>query len=118
MLIYVCINVGAFHPEFIPTFIISSSVHMFIHFCLLHSLSALETYYVPKDGSLASYRLYINMLPNYDHPEAFGQHPNADIACQIIETNNMFGTLLSLQPQESKQEGGSKDDKVKAQEFL
>ena len=26
------------------------------------------------------------MLPNVDHPEAFGQHPNADIASQIIET--------------------------------
>lgn len=26
------------------------------------------------------------MLPNIDHPEAFGQHPNADIASQIIET--------------------------------
>ena len=26
------------------------------------------------------------MLPNIDHPETFGQHPNADIASQIIET--------------------------------
>ena len=26
------------------------------------------------------------MLPNVDHPETFGQHPNADIASQIIET--------------------------------
>ena len=29
---------------------------------------------------------FISMLPNVDHPEAFGQHPNADIASQIIET--------------------------------
>ena len=29
---------------------------------------------------------YISMLPNVDHPETFGQHPNADIASQIIET--------------------------------
>ena len=28
------------------------------------------------------------MLPNVDHPEAFGQHPNADIASQIIETRS------------------------------
>ncbi|CAB3995859.1 dynein heavy chain 2, axonemal-like [Paramuricea clavata] len=62
-------------------------------------LSTLPTYYIPKDGTLQSYREYISMLPNIDHPEAFGQHPNADIASQIIETKNLFDTLLSLQPQ-------------------
>ena len=30
------------------------------------------------------------MLPNIDHPEAFGQHPNADIASQIIETRFVY----------------------------
>ena len=30
------------------------------------------------------------MLPNIDHPEAFGQHPNADIASQIIETRLVY----------------------------
>lgn len=30
------------------------------------------------------------MLPNVDHPEAFGQHPNADIASQIIETRSLY----------------------------
>ncbi|MGH0188508.1 UNVERIFIED_CONTAM: hypothetical protein FKN15_030141 [Acipenser sinensis] len=39
------------------------------------------------------------MLPNMDHPEAFGQHPNADIASQIREARTLFETLLSLQPQ-------------------
>lgn len=37
------------------------------------------------------------MLPGMDHPEAFGQHPNADITSQIQETRRMFDTLLSLQ---------------------
>ena len=37
------------------------------------------------------------MLPVMDHPEAFGQHPNADITSQIQETRRMFETLLSLQ---------------------
>ena len=53
------------------------------------------------------------MLPNIDHPEAFGQHPNADITSQIQETRMMFDTLLSLQPQVSAASGGeSREDKV------
>ena len=64
-------------------------------------MSSLPTYYVPKDGSLQSYREFVNMMPNTDHPEAFGQHPNGDIASQIKETRMLFDTLLSLQPQVS-----------------
>lgn len=59
----------------------------------------LPTYYVPRDGNLQSYREFVNMMPNTDHPEAFGQHPNGDIASQIKETRLLFDTLLSLQPQ-------------------
>lgn len=39
---------------------------------------------------------YISMLPNVDHPEAFGQHPNADIASQIIETRWQIWTIPYL----------------------
>ena len=41
-----------------------------------------------------------------DHPEAFGQHPNADIASQITETRTLLETLLSLQPQVSASGSG------------
>ncbi len=62
-------------------------------------LSSLPTYYIPKDGSLQSYRDYINQLPNVDHPEAFGQHTNADIASQIKETRwEIRCKLAMLQP--------------------
>lgn len=46
---------------------------------------------------MSAYKEYISMLPGMDHPEAFGQHPNADITSQIQETRMMFETLLSLQ---------------------
>ncbi|KAG5317386.1 DYH2 protein, partial [Pseudoatta argentina] len=64
-----------------------------------YRLSSLPTYYVPRDGSLESYRDFIAILPNIDRPEAFGQHPNADITCLIMEARNMFQTLISLQIQ-------------------
>uniref|UniRef100_A0A1I8HFN9 AAA domain-containing protein n=1 Tax=Macrostomum lignano TaxID=282301 RepID=A0A1I8HFN9_9PLAT len=78
-----------------------------------YKFSSLPHYYVPRDGSLASYREYVSMLPNIDHPEAFGQHPNADISSQIQETRLFFGTLLSLVPQvTSGGAGESREDKV------
>ncbi|XP_076145705.1 dynein axonemal heavy chain 2 [Alosa pseudoharengus] len=79
-------------------------------------LSSLTAYYVPKDGPQASYREYISLLPAVEHPEVFGQHPNADIASQIAETRTLFDTLLSLQPQvtstASTGAGPSREDKV------
>lgn len=62
-------------------------------------LSGLPTYHMPSDGSLSEYQEYIDRLPSTEHPEVFGQHPNADIASQKAETKMLFDTLLSLQPQ-------------------
>ncbi|XP_063042411.1 dynein axonemal heavy chain 2 [Engraulis encrasicolus] len=79
-------------------------------------LSSLSAYYMPKDGPQALYREYISLLPAVEHPEVFGQHPNADIASQIAETRTLFDTLLSLQPQvtssASAGAGPSREDKV------
>lgn len=49
-----------------------------------------------------------------DAPEAFGQHPNADVASQITEARTLFETLLSLQPQTTPTgvAGQSREDKV------
>ncbi|XP_063786889.1 dynein axonemal heavy chain 2 [Pseudophryne corroboree] len=79
-----------------------------------YRLSSLDTYYIPRDGPLASYKEFIGLLPTVDHPEAFGQHPNADIASQITEARTLFDTLLSLQPQitQSVAGGQSREDKV------
>uniref|UniRef100_A0A8C8ZZR2 Dynein axonemal heavy chain 2 n=1 Tax=Prolemur simus TaxID=1328070 RepID=A0A8C8ZZR2_PROSS len=79
-----------------------------------YRLSVLETYFIPKDGSLASYKEYISLLPGMDPPEAFGQHPNADVASQITEARTLFETLLSLQPQITpiRAGGQSREEKV------
>ncbi|XP_068615161.1 dynein axonemal heavy chain 2-like [Brachionichthys hirsutus] len=78
-------------------------------------LSSLTPYYVPRDGPLSSYKEQINMLPPTEHPEVFGQHPNADISSQIGETRLLFETLLSLQPQVASTTAAgvtSREDKV------
>ncbi|KAA0188249.1 Dynein heavy chain axonemal, partial [Fasciolopsis buskii] len=77
-----------------------------------YKLSILPHYYVPRDGTLNAYREFVSMLPQIDHPEAFGQHPNADITSQIQETRMLLDTLLSLQPQVSSASGVSREDKV------
>lgn len=86
----------------------------------LPRLSVLETYFIPKDGSLASYKEYISMLPSMDPPETFGQHPNADVASQITEAHTLFETLLSLQPQITPTMAGdqNREEKVRTDRHL
>lgn len=63
---------------------------------------------------MASYKEYISLLPGMDPPEAFGQHPNADVASQITEARTLFETLLSLQPQITPTSAGgqTREEKV------
>lgn len=75
-------------------------VHLFIFiYFVLDSLSTLPSYGIPQDCSQSSCAKFISNLPATEHPEVFGQHPNADIASQFAETRTLFDTLLSLQPQ-------------------
>lgn len=86
-------------------------LHLFL-FIFNTRLSSLQTYYVPRDGSLQSYLDYITLLPNVDRPEAFGQHPNADITSLISEARMLFETLMSLQLQSSAGDSESQEEKV------
>ena len=50
-----------------------------------------------------------------DRAEAFGQHPNADIAYQIEDSWLVLESLLSLQPQTALAAGGrTREDTVGA----
>ena len=79
-----------------------------------YSLSSLSTYYIPESVDMQGFKDYISNLPASDKPEVFGQHPNADIASQIRESNNILSTLLSLQPQISTGAGQTREEKVLA----
>lgn len=81
----------------------SSSVSQFFNEDVLevdkYRLSDLSSYYIPPEAPLHAYRDFIRMeLPDQDKPEAFGQHPNADISAQMEESNDILQTLLNLQP--------------------
>lgn len=76
-------------------------------------LSTLDTYYIPRDGNLETYQDYIQILPNIDHPEVFGQHTNADIVTQITENAAMFKTMSSIRKQTTSTADMSSEDRVK-----
>ncbi|CAE7538086.1 Dnah1, partial [Symbiodinium microadriaticum] len=55
--------------------------------------------FVPDpDAPHTSYVEYIDTLPQYAEPEAFGMHDNANITCAITEADSAFGIILTLQP--------------------
>lgn len=40
----------------------------------------------------------IRQMPQTDHPLAFGQHSNSDMAASIDDANTLIDVLVSLQP--------------------
>uniref|UniRef100_A0A3P9L641 Dynein heavy chain C-terminal domain-containing protein n=1 Tax=Oryzias latipes TaxID=8090 RepID=A0A3P9L641_ORYLA len=85
----------------------------------LYKLSSLPDYCIPANGPQSSYSLHIQALPSTEHPELFGQHPNADIASQIAETKMLFDNLLSMQPQFSSSiSGGAQPTKEDVLELI
>jgi dynein heavy chain len=75
-------------------------------------LSSLPEYYIPNEGELESYTDFVKTLPAEDHPAAFGQHSNAQIASQIEGTRDMLSTILSLQPRVVIEGETSNEEKV------
>ena len=66
-------------------------------------------YYSPKHTEFQGYIDYINQLPNFPDPEAFGFHENAAITKNQNETNDALATILLCKS--SSGGGGGGDDK-------
>ena len=77
-----------------------------------YQLSTNTAYYVPDPTTLADFMQFVNKMPTADPPDAFGQHPNADISSLIQESNNLLATVLSLQPATASGSGTSREDAV------
>ncbi len=63
-----------------------------------YTFSPSGIYRAPPEGSLQSFRHYIEQLPLTDVPEVFGLHENADKTYQVRETSKLLSHLLSIQP--------------------
>ena len=71
-----------------------------------------NAYVIPDNGRLQSYRDYIQTLSSSDEPEAFGQHPNADISFQIEDTKVILNSIIMMQPQIASTGGTKREDVV------
>lgn len=70
-------------------------------------------YTIPLDGTdLEGYREHIMGFPEDDSIEIFGMHDNVNISAAITDTNDLFATLISVQPRTSGGGGGASRDEI------
>lgn len=50
--------------------------------------------------TLPAYKTYVASLPEYDSPEVFGMHSNANIALHLRDSNKAISTILEIQPKD------------------
>lgn len=70
---------------------------------------------VPPNTDYKSYHKYIDDLLPPESPILYGLHPNAEIGTLTTRSENLFQTLMEMQPRDtssSSRTGISKDDKV------
>lgn len=51
----------------------------------------------------------LNDFNETDYPRAYGQHENAEITSQILDTNDLLQAVLTLTPQDVNLSGGGGD---------
>jgi len=74
-------------------------------------------YLIPPDADYQGYHNYINENLPAESPVLYGLHPNAEIGVLTTTSENLFKTLLELQPKDTSAgsgEGMSRDDQIKA----
>ena len=82
---------------YINQFFCEDAIDPQINFSLAPQLPD-SPYLIPNDGDLQACKEAIKNFPQSDAALAFGQHENADISSQIEDSNQLLGTIVSLQP--------------------
>ncbi|TNN78389.1 Dynein heavy chain 11, axonemal [Liparis tanakae] len=71
----------------------------------------------PPFMDYSGYHSYIDEHVPSENPTLYGLHPNAELECLTVTSDNLFRTLLELQPQDSSRGEGaaqSSEEKVKS----
>nr|CCA18047.1 PREDICTED: dynein heavy chain 7 putative [Albugo laibachii Nc14] len=68
----------------------------------------------PWKGSITPHLMYIDSLPQYDIPEIFGLHENANISLAVSKTMEFLSAALNTQPQNATGALESWDQQLKA----
>ncbi|CAH0581624.1 unnamed protein product [Chrysodeixis includens] len=77
-----------------------------------YRLSSIPAYHIPRDGSLESYRDFLDLLPASERAESVGQHASADVATLAQDAMIMCSTLFGLASTGGGGAGGGEDQKV------
>ncbi|CAH2077132.1 unnamed protein product, partial [Iphiclides podalirius] len=77
-----------------------------------YRLSSMPAYHVPRDGSLESYRDFLELLPAAERADSLGQHSSADVAALAQDASIMCSTLFALTSSGSGGAAGGEDQKV------
>ncbi|KAM6338976.1 LOW QUALITY PROTEIN: dynein axonemal heavy chain 11 [Podargus strigoides] len=84
-------------------------------FSLKGELALAPGFLAPPNLHYAGYHKYIDMLPS-ESPVLYGLHPNAEMGYLTTTSDNLFKTLLEMQPMNSfvgERSGQSAEEKVK-----
>ncbi|KAL2653916.1 hypothetical protein R1flu_022044 [Riccia fluitans] len=65
-----------------------------------HKFSESGIFAVPDVSNVNGFLNYCKEIPLAPKPEIFGLHENADITCNLNESKDLYGTVLTLQPRE------------------
>ncbi|CAK1600591.1 unnamed protein product [Parnassius mnemosyne] len=82
------------------------------HDTQFYRLSSVAAYHVPRDGSLQSYRDFVELLPAAERADSLGQHASADVAALAQDATIMCSTLFSLSSTGVGGAAGGEDQKV------
>ncbi|KAL5256854.1 hypothetical protein ACHWQZ_G011949 [Mnemiopsis leidyi] len=77
-----------------------------------------ESYQLPEDLSIEETLSYISSLPNYDNPELFGMHQNADRTYNEHTSKELVNFLHIFQPSHQLDHGGHSNKDNIVMEFL
>lgn len=58
-------------------------------------------YNIPESTEIEAYRVSVKQFPEFDNPQIFGLHPNADLTFRVKEVTSLLSTISDTMPKQS-----------------